>query len=119
MRRAVIIDLVRTPFGRARENGVLATCHPVDLYAHMLKALVRRTGIDPALVEDVITGCVIQVGEQAANIGRQAVLAQEVEMGGGWGLWRALSPTPLPPGGGSTKKGAPAPGGGGFFPRRA
>src|ERR1700722_7935086 len=75
MRRAVIIDLVRTPFGRARENGVLATCHPVDLYAHMLKALVRRTGIDPALVEDVITGCVIQVGEQAANIGRQAVLA--------------------------------------------
>jgi acetyl-CoA acyltransferase len=75
MRRAVIIDLVRTPFGRARENGALAACHPVDLYAHVLKALVRRTGIDPALVEDVITGCVIQVGEQAANIGRQAVLA--------------------------------------------
>src|ERR1700686_1242923 len=75
MRRAVIIDLVRTPFGRARENGALAACHPVDLYAHILKALVRRTGIDPALVEDVITGCVIQVGEQAGNIGRQAVLA--------------------------------------------
>src|SRR5258708_2051883 len=75
MRRAVIIDLVRTPFGRARGTGALAACHPVDLYAHMLKALVRRTGIDPALVEDVITGCVIQVGEQAANIGRQAVLA--------------------------------------------
>jgi len=49
--------------------------HPVDLYARVLQALVRRTGIDPALVEDVITGCVIQVGEQAANIGRQAVLA--------------------------------------------
>src|SRR6202047_4719394 len=75
MRRAVIIDLVRTPFGRARENGALAACHPVDLYAHVLKALVRRTESDPALVEDVITGCVIQVGEQAANIGRQAVLA--------------------------------------------
>src|SRR3984893_10926367 len=75
MRRAVIIDLVRTPFGRARETGALAVCHPVDLYAHILKALVKRTRIDPALVEDVITGCVIQVGEQAANIGRQAVLA--------------------------------------------
>jgi acetyl-CoA acyltransferase len=75
MRRAVIIDLVRTPFGRARETGALAACHPVDLYAHTLKALVRRTRIDPGLVEDVITGCVIQVGEQAANIGRQAVLA--------------------------------------------
>src|ERR1700736_4067551 len=75
MRRAVIIDLVRTPFGRARENGALAVCHPVDLYAHILKALVKRTRIDPALVEDVITGCVIQVSEQAANIGRQAVLA--------------------------------------------
>src|SRR6202158_3298683 len=75
MRRAVIIDLVRTPFGRARENGALAVCHPVDLYAHILKALVKRTRIDPALVEDVITGCVIQVGEQAGNIGRQAVLA--------------------------------------------
>jgi acetyl-CoA acyltransferase len=75
MRRAVIIDLVRTPFGRGRETGALARCHPVDLYAHVLRALVQRTGIDPALVEDVITGCVIQVGEQAGNIGRHAVLA--------------------------------------------
>jgi acetyl-CoA acyltransferase len=75
MRRAVIIDLVRTPFGRARETGALAGNHPVDLYAHVLKALVKRTGIDPALVEDVITGCVIQVGEQAGNVGRHAVLA--------------------------------------------
>lgn len=49
--------------------------HPVTLYAEILRALVDRTGIDPALVEDVITGCVIQVGEQAGNIGRQAVLA--------------------------------------------
>lgn len=75
MRRAVIVDLVRTVFGRGRETGVLAACHPVDLYARTLKALLERTGIDPALVEDVITGCVIQVAEQSGNIGRQAVLA--------------------------------------------
>lgn len=74
-RRAVIIDLVRTPFGRGRPDGALASLHPVDLYAQVLETLVQRTGIDPALVEDVITGCVLQVGEQAANIGRQAVLA--------------------------------------------
>ncbi|MFN3642871.1 MAG: thiolase family protein [Gemmobacter sp.] len=74
-RRAVIVDLVRSPWGRGRAGGILAGLHPVDLYAHVLKALVRRTGIDPALVEDVITGCVIQAGEQAGNIGRQAVLA--------------------------------------------
>ncbi len=74
-RRAVIIDIVRSPFGRGRPGGALSAVHPVDLYARILQALVRRTGIDPALVEDVITGCVIQVGEQAANIGRQAVLA--------------------------------------------
>ncbi|MDT0635186.1 thiolase family protein [Spectribacter hydrogenoxidans] len=74
-RRAVIIDLVRTPFGRARPDGALAPMHPVDLYAHVLDALVQRNDFDPALIEDVITGCVLQVGEQAANIGRQAVLA--------------------------------------------
>ncbi len=72
-RRAVIVDVVRSPFGRV--SGALAPLHPVDLYARVLQALVARTGVDPALVEDVITGCVIQVGEQAANIGRQAVLA--------------------------------------------
>lgn len=74
-RRAVIVDLVRSPFGRGRPGGALSGWHPVDLYARILQALIRRTGIDPGLVEDVITGCVIQVGEQAANIGRQAVLA--------------------------------------------
>lgn len=74
-RRAVIVDLVRSSFGRGRPGGALAGWHPVDLYARILQALIRRTGIDPGLVEDVITGCVIQVGEQAANIGRQAVLA--------------------------------------------
>ena len=75
MRRAVIVDILRTPFGKGREGGALSHLHPVDLYARTLQALLARTGIDPALVEDVITGCVIQVGEQAANIGRQAVLA--------------------------------------------
>lgn len=75
MHRAVIIDIVRSPFGKGRETGVLAPLHPVDLYAQILSALVDRTGIDPILVEDVITGCVNQVAEQAANIGRQAVLA--------------------------------------------
>lgn len=75
MRRAVIVDVVRSPFGRGREDGALAGLHPVDLLAQVLQGLVARTGIDPALVEDVITGCVIQVAEQAGNIGRQAVLA--------------------------------------------
>ena len=75
MRRAVVVDVVRTPFAKARPDGALVGIHPVDLYAQLLQALVQRVGIDPALVEDVITGCVLQVGEQAGNIGRQAVLA--------------------------------------------
>ena len=75
MRRAVIVDLVRSPFGRGRAGGALDGIHPVDLYAHVLKELLRRTALDPELVEDVITGCVIQVAEQSGNIGRQAVLA--------------------------------------------
>src|SRR5260370_24251448 len=74
-RRAVIIDIVRSPFGKGRVGGALHGMHPVDLYAQVLSALIQRTRIDPALIEDVITGCVIQVGEQAGNIGRQAVLA--------------------------------------------
>jgi len=75
MRRAVIVDVVRSPFGRGRPGGALDGVHPVDLYAGVLKELVRRTGVDPHLIEDVITGCVIQVAEQSGNIGRQAVLA--------------------------------------------
>ena len=75
MRRAVILDIVRTPFGRGRPGGALSGAHPADLYAGVLHALVRRTGIDPVLIEDVITGCVIQVAEQSGNIGRQAALA--------------------------------------------
>jgi acetyl-CoA acetyltransferase family protein len=75
MRRAVIVDVVRSPFARGRAGGCLSGLHPVDLYAEVLQALVRRAGVDPALIEDVITGCVIQVAEQSGNIGRQASLA--------------------------------------------
>jgi acetyl-CoA acyltransferase len=75
VRRAVVVEVVRSPFGRGRSGGVLDGVHPVTLYAEILRALIERTGIDPALVEDVITGCVLQVGEQSGNVGRQAVLA--------------------------------------------
>lgn len=73
MRDAVIVEAVRTPVGR--RNGALAGVHPVDLSALVLDALVQRTGIDPGLVDDVFWGCVSQVGEQAWNVGRNAVLA--------------------------------------------
>lgn len=73
MSEAVIIEAVRTPQGR--RNGALADWHPVNLLAETLVALIDRTGIDPAIVDDVISGCVIQIGEQAVNIGRNAVLA--------------------------------------------
>lgn len=75
MRRAVIVGGVRSPFAKGRPGGALHGLHPVDLLAQCLTALAAQTGIDPAGVEDVITGCVIQAGEQAGNIGRQAVLA--------------------------------------------
>jgi len=73
MPTAVIVDAVRTPLGR--RNGTLKGIHPVDLASHTLKALVERTGIDPGLIEDVIMGCVMQVGEQGLNVGRNAALA--------------------------------------------
>ena len=73
MPTAVIVDAIRTPLGR--RNGKLKDVHPVDLVAHVLQGLVERTGIDPALVEDVIMGCVMQVGEQGINVGRNAALA--------------------------------------------
>ena len=72
-RDAVIVGAVRTPVGR-RAGGLSGT-HPVDLSAHVLDALVARTGLDPALVEDVVWGCVSQTGEQAVNVGRNAALA--------------------------------------------
>jgi acetyl-CoA acyltransferase len=73
MREAVIVEAVRTPVGK--KNGKLSGWHPVDLLAEVLRAAVERTGIDPALVEDNITGCVSQTGEQAINIARNAWLA--------------------------------------------
>ena len=73
MTNAVIVDAVRTPGGR--RNGKLKDWHAVDLAAHVLKALQERNGLDPAIVDDVIMGCVMQVGEQSLNIGRNAVLA--------------------------------------------
>ncbi len=73
MRNAVIVDAVRTPSGR--RNGMLKDIHPVDLAAIPLRALMERNSLDPALVEDVIMGCVMQTGEQAYNVGRNAALA--------------------------------------------
>ena len=73
MPEAYIVDAVRTAGGR--RGGRLAGVHPVDLAAKSLDALVERTGIDPASVDDVIMGCVSQAGEQAMHVGRNAVLA--------------------------------------------
>jgi acetyl-CoA acyltransferase len=72
---AVIVDAVRTPFGR--RDGSLSHWHPVDLAAETLVALVDRVGIDPSVIDDVIMGCVMQVGEQGTNIARNAVLAAD------------------------------------------
>jgi acetyl-CoA acyltransferase len=76
MRDAVIVEAVRTPVGK--RNGGLSGVHPADLSSHVLAALAERAGIDPAVVEDVIWGCVGQVGEQTFDIARNAVL------GAGW-----------------------------------
>ncbi len=73
MPTAVIVDAVRTAGGK--RHGKLSGWHPVDLAAETLKALVERNDLDPALVDDVIMGCVMQVGAQAVNVGRNAVLA--------------------------------------------
>ena len=73
MTSAVIVDAVRTPLGK--RNGKLKDWHPVDLAAHTLRTLVERNGLDPAIVDDVIMGCVSEVGDQAVNIGRNALLA--------------------------------------------
>lgn len=72
-REAVIVDAVRTPIGK--RNGSLKDIHPADLSAHVLNALVDRTGIDPSVVEDVMWGCVTQLGDQSSNVARFGVLA--------------------------------------------
>ena len=75
MRDAVIVEAVRTPIGKGKSTGALHGVHPVDLLAHSLREVVRRTGIDPAQIDDVIGGVVTQVGEQSVNISRRAALA--------------------------------------------
>jgi acetyl-CoA acyltransferase len=72
---AVIVTAVRTPAGRGRAGGALAGVHPVDLLAHTFTGLLDRAGVDPGLVDDVLVGCVSQVGEQSATPGRMAWLA--------------------------------------------
>ncbi len=76
MPEAYIVAALRTAGGR--KGGKLAGWHPADLAAQVLDALIERTGADPALVEDVILGCVGQVGQQAINVGRNAVLASKL-----------------------------------------
>jgi acetyl-CoA acyltransferase len=72
-REAVIVEAVRTPIGK--RNGSLSTYHPNDLLAHALNAVVERSGVDPGLVDDVIGGCVSQVGEQSTNTTRNGWVA--------------------------------------------
>ena len=73
MATAVIVDAIRTAGGK--RNGKLSGWHPADLAGEVLKSLVERNDLDPALIDDVIMGCVMQVGNQGLNIGRNAVLA--------------------------------------------
>jgi len=73
MRDAVIVDAVRSPIGK--RNGSLAGVHPADLSAHVLSALQERVGFEPGIVDDVVWGCVSQVGDQAGSLGRVGVLA--------------------------------------------
>ncbi|MEJ2885029.1 thiolase family protein [Actinomycetospora aeridis] len=75
MRDAVIVDAVRTPLAKGKPGGAYSGVHPVELHAHVLRALVDRTGLDPAEVDDVVGGAVEQVGEQSGNTTRFAALA--------------------------------------------
>ncbi|MFE7802063.1 thiolase family protein [Nocardia sp. NPDC057440] len=75
MTSAVVVDVVRTPSGKGKVGGGLSEVHPATLLAEVLRTLVERNDLDPALVDDVIGGCVTQSGEQAFNISRTAVLA--------------------------------------------
>ncbi|WP_024795592.1 thiolase family protein [Tomitella biformata] len=72
-REAVIVEAVRTPIGK--RNGALKDIHPVDLSALVLRELIQRTGVDPGLVDDVMWGCVTQLGDQSSNVARFATLA--------------------------------------------
>ncbi|WP_036511534.1 thiolase family protein [Nocardia aobensis] len=74
MTTAVIVDAVRTPSGKGKPGGQLSDLHPAELLSAVLRGLINRTELDPALVDDIIGGCVGQAGEQALNITRSAVL---------------------------------------------
>src|SRR5262249_6485217 len=88
-----IVDAIRTPIGRGKEDGALHRVHPVDLLASTLNALVERAGVDKRHVEDIVTGCVTAHGEQGTNIGRLAGLkAQSPEEGAGLQLNRFCGP---------------------------
>ncbi len=71
----MIIDAVRTLIGKGKPGGALSVIHPVDLHVHAIRALNDRVGIDPKLIDDVISGAVGQIGEQSLNTARSAVLA--------------------------------------------
>src|SRR3954468_1489838 len=73
-RDAVIVGAVRTPVGKGKANGALHDVLPADLLAHSLREVVARTGVDPVQIDDVIAGAVTQVGDQAVNIARNALL---------------------------------------------
>ena len=75
IRDAVIVDVVRTPSGRGKPGGALSGVHPVDLAAGVLRSVLARNGLASAQVDDVLMGCVSQIGDQAMNIARQVVLA--------------------------------------------
>jgi len=75
MQQAFIVDAIRTPMGRTKSGGALVDTHPVELLGQVLAALVERNSLDPGSVDDVLCGCVSQVGEQAATPGRMALLA--------------------------------------------
>src|SRR5687767_8345287 len=75
MREAVIVDAVRTASGRGKPGGALSGVHPVALLAGVINGLVERNGLEGGIVDDVIAGCVGQVGDQSLNVARTAVLA--------------------------------------------
>jgi acetyl-CoA acyltransferase len=74
MKDAVIVSAVRTAVARGKKDGALATVHPVDLSAEVIKAVAQRVKVDPALVDDVLWGCAMPEGAQGLNVGRMAVL---------------------------------------------
>ncbi|WP_394278944.1 thiolase family protein [Microbacterium sp.] len=79
MNEAVIVDVVRTPSGRGKPGGALSAVHPVDLGAGVLRALLERNGLESGQIDDVLFGCVSQVGEQSMNIARQVTLAADFD----------------------------------------